>query len=123
MEFDYFWDKKIGPVLIVNIHDKIFGLCLCHRKPERSIAFFGLERYLCARCLGLLFGGTLGLVLNQFNFFIPLFFSLILLIPLLIDGFSQAFQMRESNNRLRVVTGFLFGLGFPSMLHFLFTLF
>ena len=123
MKFDYFWDKKIGPILIVNINNRDYGLCLCHRKPERSIPFFGLERYLCARCLGLLIGGTLGLILNQFNFFIPLVFSLVLLTPLLIDGFSQAFQRRESNNRLRVVTGFLFGLGLPSVLHFLFTFF
>jgi len=123
MKFDYFWDKKIGPIFIINIKNKNYGLCLCHRRPERSIPFFGVEKYLCARCLGLSLGGSLGIVLNQIDFFVSPILTLLLLVPMLIDGFSQAFQLRESNNKLRLLTGFLFGFGMPSMLHYLFTIF
>ena len=121
MKFDYFWDEKIGPVLILNVKNKDYGLCLCHRKQERSVPFFGLEKYLCARCLGLFFGGCLGIALNQINFDLPPFLATLCLLPMLVDGFSQAFRIRESNNKLRVLTGFLFGFGLPSMLNFVLT--
>jgi uncharacterized membrane protein len=123
MKFDYFWDKKIGPIFIVNIQNKYYGLCLCHRNPEKSIPFFGLEKYLCARCLGLSFGGSLGLILNYLDISFPLIPATFLLVPMLIDGFSQAFRLRESNNILRLVTGFLFGLGIPTILNHILSFF
>jgi uncharacterized membrane protein len=123
MKFDYFWDKKIGPIFIINIKNKDYGLCLCHRMPERSIPFFGIEKYLCARCLGLSLGGSLGIILNQIGYYVSPILALICLIPMLIDGFSQAFHLRESNNYLRLSTGFFFGFGLPSMLKFFLTLF
>jgi uncharacterized membrane protein len=33
------------------------------------------------------------------------------MVPLSIDSFSQALKYRESNNALRFITGFLFGIG------------
>lgn len=37
--------------------------------------------------------------------------GLVLFLPTALDGFTQLFGMRESNNRLRVVTGILLGIG------------
>ena len=37
--------------------------------------------------------------------------AIILLIPSAIDGFTQLFEYRESNNTLRLITGILGGLG------------
>jgi len=34
-----------------------------------------------------------------------------LIIPLLLDGFSQLYGLRDSNNFLRMITGVLAGLG------------
>lgn len=120
MKFDYFWDKKIGPILIVNIKNRDYGLCLCHRMPKRSIPFFGLERFLCARCLGLLLGGILGIIIYRLDFKLPPIFGFLCLIPMLLDGFSQAFKLRQSNNELRLITGFLFGFGMTPVLNFFF---
>ena len=44
-------------------------------------------------------------------------FAIILATPLLIDWGTQKVGIRESNNYLRVFTGFLFGIGF-SLLQF-----
>jgi uncharacterized membrane protein len=119
MKFDYFWDKKIGPILIANIKNRNYGLCLCHRMQERSIPFFGLERYLCARCLGLLLGGIFGIIIYRLDFNLPPIFGFLCLIPMLLDGFSQAFKLRQSTNELRLLTGFLFGFGMTPVLNLL----
>lgn len=98
----------------------IFG---CHCKPERSFFYKGKQFPICARCTGELIGIILGLILipivllNNLNIFgiSSIFENLkfygFLLIPMLIDGFSQQLTSRESNYILRVVTGFLFGFG------------
>lgn len=119
---DFFWDQSIGPVLVIIIRNQPYGLCLCHRLEERSIWFFGLERYLCARCIGLLLGGLIGISIFRLGFQLPVVTGLLFLIPMTIDGLTQAFGLRESTNSLRVTTGFLFGLGMPPMLSFLFSL-
>jgi len=119
MKFDFFWDKKIGPIFIISINNRDFGLCLCHRMKERSIRFFGLEKYLCARCLGLLLGGIIGILIFYLNFIVMPIFGFLCLIPMLIDGFSQALRLRESTNELRLITGFLFGFGMIPVLNFL----
>jgi uncharacterized membrane protein len=105
------WDNNIGPILFLNIRNRKFGFCFCHRIKERSIWFFGLENYLCSRCLGILIGGLLGLILVIYQYQIEIIWSVLLILPLIIDGFLQALHYRESNNMLRLTTGFLFGVG------------
>ncbi len=103
------WDKQIGPILCLQVFDKKFSLCACHRLPERSIKCFGLEKYFCSRCLGILFGGITGLVFISLNFHISILYAIILVLPLIVDGLTQAAGMRESTNLLRLITGILFG--------------
>jgi uncharacterized membrane protein len=103
------WDKQIGPIVSLQIFNKQFAFCACHRLPERSIKFFGLEKFFCSRCLGILFGGFIGFLFIIFNFHIPISYAIILMIPLIVDGLTQAAGMRESSNLLRLVTGLLFG--------------
>ncbi|MBS7529267.1 DUF2085 domain-containing protein [Hazenella sp. IB182353] len=83
----------------------------CHRKVERSIQLRGQTFPLCARCMSIL----LGYVSIPVFVFIPNSFSwlwgVILQLPLLVDGFTQLWGWRESNNRLRVITGLLSGIG------------
>lgn len=110
------WDPNIGPILFLNIENRRFGLCFCHRIKDRSIWFFGLENYLCSRCLGVFIGWLIGLILVLYQYQIEMFWSVFLMLPLVIDGFSQALHYRESNNVLRLITGVLFGIGLQFLL-------
>lgn len=106
---NYKWDEKLGPVIYLNTKNKTLGLCLCHRMEDRSIKFFGIEKYLCSRCLGILLGGVSAVILNYSGFYLTLFWALMLSIPILIDGSIQYFDIKPSNNIRRLVTGYLFG--------------
>ena len=114
------WDTQIGPILFLNIKNRQVGFCFCHRRKDRSIWFFGLEKIFCSRCLGILIGGSFGLILVLFQYQIELIWSVLLLLPLCIDGSLQALQYRESNNIVRLITGFLFGVGLQFFLSTLF---
>ncbi|MFA6268860.1 MAG: DUF2085 domain-containing protein [archaeon] len=91
------------------------NLCFCHQLPERSFFIKGKQFPLCARCVGQLIGAIVGFVLIGIEILIPATISGILIVPLLIDGFSQLFGLRQSNNSLRFLTGILFGIGFTML--------
>ena len=90
-------------------------LKICHRIPERSFHIKGHQFPVCARCTGFYSGLFVFLIyefLFKVNFNLELFIlSIILLIPVSIDGFTQLFDLRESNNTLRFITGFIGGIG------------
>ena len=88
---------------------------ICHRRPERSFFYKGRQFPVCARCTGFYISGIASIILIKF-FPVPyslttLFLGILLLIPCAIDGFTQLFEMRESNNTLRFITGMLGGRG------------
>ncbi len=90
---------------------RIFG---CHCRSDRSFFYKGRQFPLCARCTGEL----IGIILSIFLFWfwqpsIPV--SVIMMIPLIADGFIQRLTSYESNNLKRVITGFLFGVGLASL--------
>ena len=90
----------------------VFG---CHQRPERSFFYHGKQLPLCARCTGELAGILSGIVL--FWLLKPcLAVSIVIMIPMLIDGFMQQLTSYESTNARRFITGFLFGLGLASIL-------
>lgn len=90
---------------------RVFG---CHQKPERSFRYHGKQFPLCARCTGELAGILICAIL--FWFWHPsLIISVIMMIPMLIDGFTQRFTTYESTNIRRFITGFLFGIGITSL--------
>jgi len=103
------WDNQIGPVIRFHILNRNFSLCACHRLPERSIKCFGLEKFFCSRCIGIFFGGIIGIGFITFNVHIPISSAIVLIIPLIVDGLTQAAGLRESTNVLRLLTGVLFG--------------
>lgn len=88
---------------------------ICHRMPERSFFIKGHQFPVCARCTGFYTGLAVFLVWNYFfkiNYDInTLIISIILMIPVSIDGFTQYFGPRESTNKLRFITGFIGGIG------------
>lgn len=88
---------------------------MCHQIPERSFFLKGHQFPVCARCTG----GYISIFLMTLAYyFFPIsknpkmfLFGIILIIPAFIDGITQLFKLRESNNTLRFITGFLLGIG------------
>lgn len=99
-------------------------ITLCHCAPERSIIISG-KPILCYRCFGILAALQISFYLlvimktvfhidplSFFPFTLPwIIFTSLLVIPLLIDGFTQKWKWRMSNNKLRLLTGISFGIG------------
>ena len=88
---------------------------ICHRIPERSFFIKGHQFPVCARCTGFYTGLVVYLIVNYFykhgydlNM---LFISMVLMVPVAIDGLTQYFGPRESTNTLRFITGFIGGVG------------
>ena len=92
----------------------IFNI-ICHRKPERSFVISGHQFPVCARCTGFYITLILYFIYTYF-FFVDysvflIVLAIILLIPAILDGTTQLFSLRESNNTLRFITGLFGGLG------------
>ena len=102
--------------------------CRCHQMPERSFFFKGYQFPLCARCTGIALGYIVALVCLPFcalsrkgvrrgascGHVSRRFVALML--PLAIDGTVQYFTPYESTNFRRVVSGFLYGFSFTSLI-------
>lgn len=99
---------KIGKFLRI-----LFG---CHARPDRSFFYKGKQFPICARCTGELVGIFLGILL-AFLIEIPSFpVVLLLMLPMVFDGFLQLLTSYESGNIRRLITGILFGIAFVYLL-------
>ncbi len=107
---EYKWEERIGPIVYFYFNERRYGICFCHKKQDRGIKFLGIGNYLCSRCLGILIGGIVALVLHYIGFHLSFKISIILTMPLILDGFSQFLGVRNSNNSMRLLTGILFGI-------------
>lgn len=104
-------DGALGPKIAVEVAGREVGLCLCHRRKDRSLPFLGLERWLCARCLGILLGSlAAAVVVLHLGVALPWTWGVALAAPLVVDWGTQFVGWRESTNGLRLATGILFGL-------------
>lgn len=86
----------------------IFG---CHCLSDRSFYFRDKKFPICARCSGELLGFVLSIFLYKF-YSLNILINILLILPLLIDGFFQLLTKYESTNIKRLITGILFGYGF-----------
>ena len=90
-------------------------LTFCHRKPERSFFWKGKQFPICARFTGIHIG-YLAFPIFLFQICtLNFWWTIALIIPTFIDGWTQAFFNRESNNWLRLTTGLLAGIGMMSL--------
>ena len=88
---------------------------ICHRIPERTINIRGYYFPVCSRCTGF-YIGAFSYFLFVYFFYVhyttPLIFlAVLMLIPTFLDGLTQLFGSRESNNILRLSTGLMGGVG------------
>jgi len=93
----------------------LFTQYICHRNPERTFKIQGYYFPVCSRCTGFYIGAFSYFIYVFFNFVeytIPLIFiAFLMLIPAFIDGTTQLFGFRKSNNLLRFCTGLIGGIG------------
>lgn len=96
----------------------------CHQIADRSLFLNDNQMPFCVRDLGIFVGMALGFGLVTFyRYKINPIFVLVGLVPIGIDGGLQALTSYESNNSLRMVTGFVAGFVLSLMLaHFLFVI-
>ncbi len=86
---------------------------ICHRLPERSLKFKGYYFPVCARCTGIYIGYILSFIIFLIcpDIKLTLLYGELLIIPMFMDGYTQLLGLRESNNKLRLITGLFGGMG------------
>ena len=91
------------------------SLVSCHRIPSRSFFYKGKQFPVCARCTGA-YIGFLSAPLFIFNIVeLNWLWTILLILPTIVDGLTQAYMNRESNNTLRLITGITYGVGLMSL--------
>lgn len=95
---------KIGKFLQI-----FFG---CHSRPDRSFYYKGKQFPICARCTGEMIGIVIGIPLAVRYRYIDIFLIVMMMLPMLGDGFIQLLTSYESKNIRRLWTGILFGIAF-----------
>ena len=84
----------------------------CHARPDRSFYFKGKQFPICARCTGELIGMIAGIPIAVLWGCPQFEIVLVMMIPLIYDGFLQRLTRYESGNIRRLLTGILFGIAF-----------
>ena len=79
---------------------------------------------ICSRCFGIYTSLIVGLVILfnlalNFSKFAIIFIFIFLNFPLAVDGLTQYFWDRESNNSLRFITGIFAGVGASFTIYYL----
>lgn len=107
----------------ISIWVKLAYVVPCHRKPSRCFHVKGKPMPICSRCFSILLGYLWLPVLLVLPVHISWWIGFLLQVPMAIDGFTQLWGLRESNNGLRCLTGLLSGLGMSilmvSLIHLL----
>lgn len=83
---------------------------VCHRRPDRSFFYRKKQFPVCARCTGTLIGFAALPLFSLKVLSFGLVWTLLLNVPAMIDGGTQAMGWRESNNWLRLITGIMLGM-------------
>jgi uncharacterized membrane protein len=79
--------------------------------PERSFFFNGKQFPICARCTGIMCGYTIAIICLLFFISFTFIVSIILIVPMVIDGTGQLYSKWKSTNSRRFLTGLLAGIG------------
>ena len=109
--------------LMVRHYELLNGILgkICHQYPSRCFYVFGSNMGLCARCFSVY---SAIMASSIFYIFVELksgwrsraIVTIILIMPLLIDGLTQYYHLRVSTNSIRGLTGVMAGLGSSNLL-------
>lgn len=86
----------------------------CHQIPSRSFFIKNRQFPVCARCTGCFTGYIIGIPLF-FVCKIPFYICIPLCLIMLADWLIQYFQIKESTNLRRFLTGLLCGVGYVNI--------
>lgn len=89
----------------------------CHQLAHRSYFYKGKQFPICARCTGIFIGYLVGIAFAVIWGHLSMLVSLLLIVPLAIDGGLQYVTKRESTNNRRMLTGILAGVGTDFILY------
>lgn len=114
-----FIEQLLGGALIkpdnIVFDDLKVSNLICHRIPQRTFQIKGHYFPVCSRCTGFYIGAFSYFIIAYFvyiQYTVPLIFlGVLMMIPTFLDGFTQLFGSRESNNTLRLLTGLAGGVG------------
>ncbi len=84
--------------------------------PERSFFCGKYQMPVCARCTGMMIGYLVAIVLFIMDMHLTFIASILLILPLIIDGSIQYKTRYTSNNLKRLVTGIMYGIGLIQLL-------
>jgi len=110
---------------LIEICSKI-GFSVCHQIPERTIFFGNIAMPICSRCTGIYIGFTISIISMIVLFrkkesgFPPLYIvilSLIFIISTVLDGIFSYLYIYNTNNIIRIITGYMFGTGIALILY------
>lgn len=90
---------------------RVLVLWPCHRIEARCPCIYDIHLPVCFRCLGIIAGCPVGLVLLFLFNINSRWIGAIFFMPLLVDVTMQYDFNIESNNIRRYITGFSFGIG------------
>jgi uncharacterized membrane protein len=95
----------------------LLGDSQCHQLVERSFFLNGNQMPFCTRDLGIFIGLVIGIGLAfSGRLRIGLKLSLLLLIPMALDGGAQLISSYQSSNAIRMATGLVAGIGLAYLL-------
>lgn len=84
---------------------------ICHQYPSRSIWLLNRPMGLCSRCVSVYAAFSLSLIMiPRIKSRLLMSVSILLLLPIVIDGLMQYCNLSTSNNARRIITGILFGI-------------
>ncbi len=89
---------------------RIGQLLHCHQMPERSFFCKGYQLPVCARCLGVIIGHIIAIILILF-IDIPLLIGIGFCVIMFVDWLLQYLNIMESTNIRRLITGIFGGMG------------
>jgi len=89
---------------------RIGQLLSCHQMPERSFFWRGYQFPVCARCLGVIIGHLLAIIIVLF-IRVPIVLGIVFCMIMFTDWFLQYIKVLESTNYRRLITGILGGMG------------
>ena len=104
-------DLIVDVVKMMEIIRRLTAWVPCHRRSDRCVSIGGEPFPICARCMSILLGFFAIPIFLFLPFTIPVWVGILLQIPMMIDGVTQAFHWRESNQFLRIITGSMSGIG------------
>jgi uncharacterized membrane protein len=95
----------------------LLGDSQCHQLLERSFVINGNQMPFCTRDLGIFIGLVAGIAIAfSGRLRIGPRFSLLLLVPMALDGGAQLISSYESSNLIRLATGIAAGVGIAFLL-------